>query len=50
MKRVLMISVLFLGIATLAVGEEYPFFDRVWVFPGFVKRQKLIYENGEYSF
>jgi len=27
-----------------------PFFDRVWVFPGFVKHQMLLYEGGQYIF
>jgi hypothetical protein len=50
MKRIIMIAVLFICSISMSMGEELPFFDRVWVFPGFVKRQKLLYENGEYRY
>jgi len=31
-------------------AEEMPFWDRTWVFPGFVKHQKLLYEEGQYRY
>lgn len=34
---------------TLQVMAD-PFFDRVWVFPGFVKHQMLLHEGGQYIF
>lgn len=27
-----------------------PFFNRLWIFPGFVKHQMLVYEEGQYKF
>ena len=42
------VVLLFFFIVLHAMAD--PFFDRVWVFPGFVKHQKLLYEEGQYVF
>lgn len=42
------VVLLFFFIVLHAMAD--PFFDRVWVFPGFVKHQKLLYEGGQYIF
>lgn len=47
MKRLLVI-LFSLFVALQAMAD--PFFDRIWIFPGFIKRQKLLYEDGCYRF
>ena len=47
MRRLFVIFICLL--LTLEVTAD-PFFNRLWVFPGFVKHQKLLSEGGQYIF
>jgi hypothetical protein len=50
MRRIIAAAVFLVLSVTWIQAESDPFFDRAWVFPGFVKHQKLAYEEGEYRY